>query len=461
MSRPVEIAVLALRIALFRRVRADRIPAGVGGFVASTVLSCALVALAQWLGERGPAAISTQIAPGWLASLFAFAGVTIVIALAFAWVLRVPLIVLATGVTLAGLVVQCVWLMLLVWPGPASVWLLHWAPWLTLNAWWVGIWVHVGRSLRASTHAFTMPRVVRGQLLTCAGLALLVLLYTSTLRWDFVSVVHRAEPSGPSFADENHFHNHRGVLAETLAELLPSRPGRPDLYFVGFAPDATDAVFPRETRSIRRLMDQRFGTMGRSIALINHQDALSQEPMASATQLQETLDHIASIMDVQEDVLFMYVTTHGERNGDWVVSAPPLKLNGMNARELKRMLDEAGIRWRVLVISACYSGTSLAAFADPYTLVMTASDADNPSFGCGNQYDFTYWGDALFNHGLAQTDSLPEAYDLAAKYVRARELKDGFTPSNPQMQQGEAIGLKLRELALQWKLDRAERATQP
>jgi hypothetical protein len=296
------------------------------------------------------------------------------------------------------------------------------------------------------------------KLLLVAASVFALMLYTGTQKWDFL-LVPQATEVGTSLADENHFHNHRGVLAEALAELLPHRAGKTDLYYVGFAPDATDAVFVRESRSIKRIMDERFGTEGRSIALINHRDALSVEPMASATQLQDTLDHIASLMDVNEDVLFMYVTTHGGQNGEWVVSAPPLNLNAVNGRELKRMLDEAGIRWRVLVVSACYSGTALASLADPYTLVMTAADAKHTSFGCGNEYHFTYWGDALFNHGLAKTDSLPEAYDIAAKHVRAREIKDGYTPSNPQLQQGEAIGLKLRELALQWQLDRALKAT--
>jgi hypothetical protein len=88
--------------------------------------------------------------------------------------------------------------------------------------------------------------------------------------------------------------------------------------------------------------------------------------------------------------------------------------------------------------------------------VMTASDAANPSFGCNNELDFTYWGDALFNHGFPATDDFSQAYDIAAKHVRKREIAAGFSPSHPQLLQGEAIGLKLKELALQWQLARAE-----
>jgi hypothetical protein len=49
---------------------------------------------------------------------------------------------------------------------------------------------------------------------------------------------------------------------------------------------------------------------------------------------------------------------------------------------LADMLARTGMRYKVVVISACYSGVFIPRLANPDTLVITAADADHPSFGC-------------------------------------------------------------------------------
>ena len=59
----------------------------------------------------------------------------------------------------------------------------------------------------------------------------------------------------------------------------------------------------------------------------------------------------------------------------------------------------------------------------------------------------TFFGEALFQHGLAQSDSLLAAFDAAKERVAAREKEGGFTPpSNPQIFVGPAMADKLKEL---------------
>jgi hypothetical protein len=41
-----------------------------------------------------------------------------------------------------------------------------------------------------------------------------------------------------------------------------------------------------------------------------------------------------------------------------------------------------GVRHKVVVISACYSGVFIPRLANPNVLVITAADADHSSFGC-------------------------------------------------------------------------------
>jgi hypothetical protein len=253
-----------------------------------------------------------------------------------------------------------------------------------------------------------------------------------------------------SIANEKHFHAHGAVLAEALGRLKHQRAGAIDTYFLAFAPYASEDVFVREARSLQRFMDQRFGTAGRSLALINHRAALGEAPLATATFLGEALQAIAARMDRDEDVLFLYVSTHGSEAGAWSMDNPPLRLEAMDAARLRVMLDAAGIRWRVLVISACYSGTALAPLSDPYTAVLTAADSHNPSFGCGNAFDFTWFADGLFNHGLAHTPLLREAFARASLWIAARERESGFAPSNPQIAIGGEMARRLPEIEAAW-----------
>lgn len=73
----------------------------------------------------------------------------------------------------------------------------------------------------------------------------------------------------------------------------------------------------------------------------------------------------------------------------------PLELNQIDPKWLKDALDKSGIRWKVIVISACYSGSFIPALQDDNTLIITASAADRTSFGCENEADYTYFGRAF------------------------------------------------------------------
>lgn len=66
-------------------------------------------------------------------------------------------------------------------------------------------------------------------------------------------------------------------------------------------------------------------------------------------------------------------------------------------------------------------------------MIMTAARADRVSFGCSEEADFTYFGDALFAEALNQTDDLKQAFELARSSVAEREQREGFEASEPQL----------------------------
>ena len=119
---------------------------------------------------------------------------------------------------------------------------------------------------------------------------------------------------------------------------------------------------------------------------------------------------------------------------------PPLSLVELSPPGLRQLLDDAGIKWRIIVVSACYSGGFIEPLQDEYTLIVTAARADRKSFGCGNDSDSTFFGEAFFQKGMATADSLAAAFDAAKVRVGEREQAGGFSPpSEPQWWVGSAM----------------------
>jgi hypothetical protein len=233
------------------------------------------------------------------------------------------------------------------------------------------------------------------------------------------------------------------LLKSATRSLQAGRPGAPKLYFLGFASYASQDVFKKETLYARDLLDSRFGTRGRSLVMINHADTVSSIPLASTTNLRRVLKTIGRRMNNKEDVLFVYLTSHGSEKRGLAAQLWPLSLNDIPAEKLKNYLDEAGIKWRVLLISACYSGNFVEVLKNDFTLVMTASAADKQSFGCSNARDFTYFGEAVFKEALNHERTFIPAFQNAIAAIKQRETNERLSPSSPQLSIGAKIAAKL------------------
>jgi hypothetical protein len=105
------------------------------------------------------------------------------------------------------------------------------------------------------------------------------------------------------------------------------------------------------------------------------------------------------------------------------------------------------VKWRVIIVSACYAGGFIEPLRDDNTVIITAASADRTSFGCEVGRDFTYFGEAYFRDALAKTRSLTDAFDLAREIVAKREAEEKLTPSQPQMWKGKAIAERLKNFA--------------
>jgi len=243
------------------------------------------------------------------------------------------------------------------------------------------------------------------------------------------------------------FHEQGRLIERALAGIGSGTPGRQETYFVGFAPDSSQDVFLSELRFVRRLFDERFGTQGRSIALASSVDALDELPIASVTNLGRALARVGEAMNGDEDLLFLFLTAHGSRDHRLSAVQPPLELASLTPTALSRMLQESGIKWRVIVISACYAGGFIEPLRDENSVIITAAAPDRTSFGCEPGREFTYFGDAYFRDALARTRSFTRAFEIAKESIARQEQAETLEPSLPQMWVGRAIGERLDKAA--------------
>jgi hypothetical protein len=253
--------------------------------------------------------------------------------------------------------------------------------------------------------------------------------------------------------EEDVFYKQPALLAQELDSVRPGRKGLTEVFFVGMAGYGMQDVFQREVESVARIFRERFGAEGHTVRHINNATTLLETPIASGTALRAALKRVAEQMDKDEDVLVLYMTSHGSEDHRFSLMLWPLTFHEMDPPALRRLLDESGIRNRVVIMSACYSGGFVKPLENPDTLVITASAADRNSFGCSNEAEWTYFGKAYFDEALRTTHSFTRAFEIARPVIAEREKREKFDPSQPQMSVGANIASKLDALAT--RLDRA------
>ena len=388
-------------------------PAGLGGHVRDTALLLLLCwALALWL--RAPAAT-----------------------------LALPVVLLA-----AGCIPDLVFAGIMAVPGAFGIATAHqytvlwWAAllWSLVVAWRSVAVVLGGRGRHRAVVRLGSVAAVFG------GTLALAVLFPAPRIWDerpAAAVADTGEDKLPRVESEEVLSAQPRLLFEALTGLEEREPGTTNLYFVGFAGDASQDVFRNDMEAAQDVVDAQLGTEGRSVALINSPQTVLDAPLATMTNLQASLSTVGRLIDTEEDVALIYLSSHGSADHRLYVNFPPLELQQITPIALHRMLQESGIKWKVVIVSACYSGGYVEPLKDPYTLVITSSRSDRTSFGCDNASEFTYFGQAYFQEALKKTTSFVEAFDLARAAIAERERAEGLLPSEPQIYVGDAIREKL------------------
>jgi hypothetical protein len=244
-------------------------------------------------------------------------------------------------------------------------------------------------------------------------------------------------------------YNQNELLRKAWQGLRDNDPGTIDMYFLGIAGDGKQAVFRREVLYVQEYFDKTFGTAGRSMVLVNDRKTMRDIPLATAISIKQSLEEIARHMDPENDILFIYMSSHGSHEFEFTLDQPGVDIPELSAGTLAGILAGLPVRWKVIVISACYAGGFIPALQDDHTLIMTAASADRTSFGCSDRAEFTYFGEAYFKDALPQARDFVEAFDKASGIVRKREQAEHEKNSNPQIYKPDAA---LEHLHL-WRAD--------
>jgi hypothetical protein len=268
------------------------------------------------------------------------------------------------------------------------------------------------------------------------------------------TVQEQEDPNSAAFSQldlETLWTEQPALLEAQFMGLAAPDSEQPDTYFLGFTAYPYPNVFKRETERAQTLFQQHYGAVQRSFMLMNHLDTYETVPLATVSNLRLTLDQLGQGMDISDDVLVLYLGSHGTEAGEVAVEFGNLPLNNLTPETLRTALDGAGIRWRIIIVSACYSGAFAPALADPYSLIITAARADRASFGCDDSSEFTYFGEAILS-ALAQSDDFPVAFQQAAAAIREREQREfpRDPASEPQFVLGAALAQRLPVLRARW-----------
>lgn len=240
------------------------------------------------------------------------------------------------------------------------------------------------------------------------------------------------QPGNPWVDAERLLYRQPARIALALEQVAPHSGSAPQAYFLGFAGVGEQRVFAQEVRLAAKVVGERYGTSGRTVLLINDQQDLDSAPLATVEGLEMALKGLAMKMDVRRDVLFLVLSSHGSEEPLLSVSNAGMPLDQLDAQTLAAALDDAGIRHRVIIISACYAGAFIPSLRNEDSIILTAAAADRSSFGCSNDRDLTYFGEAFFRDALPESTGLKDAFERAKEALALREKAERETPSLPQ-----------------------------
>jgi hypothetical protein len=229
-----------------------------------------------------------------------------------------------------------------------------------------------------------------------------------------------------------------GLLFAAEAAAVSSPSGWQAVLVAG---DNAEPVFENAVAAVRNWLVSG-GVPARNIQMLSATPGAAQGTGVAAepASAERVLARIAALRPGPGEGCLVFITSHGQRGaGIWLAYSGEF----LRPAELAQALSAGCARApTVVIVSGCFTGGFTAVHA-PNRIVVTASRADRPSFGCAVERTYAVFDECL----LA---SLPQAVTWRAVIattqhcVREREGKMQVTPSEPQA----IFGAKVRNLQI-------------
>ena len=138
----------------------------------------------------------------------------------------------------------------------------------------------------------------------------------------------------------------------------------------------------------------------------------------------------------------IYFTSHGAYDKGILVNDEILSPDSFATM----VRNACGSKPSVIVMSACFAGQFMPVLAGPNRMVFAAARPDRTSFGCGNDYKYTFF-DQCFLESLPGSGDFPGVAAATTGCVSRREQQLGAVPpSEPQL----SVGSNVKD-ALRWR----------
>ena len=319
-----------------------------------------------------------------------------------------------------------------------------------LSVWWIGATTTILQSFSPQPRLVAFGRM--------AGLWLALLAVAAVVPHDPIFVPHNfnirdanlwetlASHLKPSAGDKDQavraVQGQGALLATEVADLAPTAKGATNVYALGIAGWADQDVFVKELDGGLAAMSEIFPIRGRTLRLINDRGTVDHVPLATDRNFVAAIQAIGKVMNKTDDILLLLMTSHGEHTG-FALKFPNETVGELTPQLVAASLNNEGIKNRIVIVSACFSGIFVPPLANDDTIVLTAADAENTSFGCAPERDWTYFGDAFFRQSVRRGRDLQHSFENARTLIGGWELMDHAKPSNPQAHFGPALVAKL------------------
>lgn len=268
-------------------------------------------------------------------------------------------------------------------------------------------------------------------------------------RWRYGDLV---ESDPPTFTDQSAeklelaIYSEAERLQQQLSQMQEQTPGKTDLYYLGIAGDGSQRVFGREVDTVTEKIHARYQNEDKTILLVNDRTRIGNVVMATTYSVDKAVQAIAAKMDKSEDILLVYMTSHGSEDHEFVLKQKGLSIPDLPAKSLAQILQNSGITWQIVMVSACYSGGFIPLLESETRMLMASAAADKTSFGCSDDSDMTYFGRAFFEKAFTADAEWPAMFAQAKDWIAQQEQEEALTPSNPQLFVGKRMLQKLAEL---------------